>query len=87
MSTWFVPLVDKLFGPTNSKFWSECAAKGKVSSHPVWELAADTVVSCRIVLLGDAAYMASPRTGAGAYTAMVDALVLGQVISKFSKVS
>ena len=28
------------------------------------------------MLLGDAAHMASPRTGAGAYAAMVDAVVL-----------
>jgi 2-polyprenyl-6-methoxyphenol hydroxylase-like FAD-dependent oxidoreductase len=33
-------------------------------------------VNNRILLLGDAANMASPRTGAGAYTAMVDAVVL-----------
>ena len=50
----------------------------QVSAHPVWELAADRVVRGRLALLGDAAHMASPRTGAGAYTAMVDAVVLGR---------
>jgi 2-polyprenyl-6-methoxyphenol hydroxylase-like FAD-dependent oxidoreductase len=54
----------------------------------VWELACDQVVNCRddgtvgrIILLGDAAHMSSPRTGAGAYTAMKDAVVLGECLS------
>ena len=52
-------------------------------THPsVWELACDPVVNRRVVLLGDAAHMSSPRTGAGAYTAMVDAVVLGQAFEK-----
>ena len=63
---WFVPLVRKLFGSANEAFWAACVAHGKVSAHPVWELAADRVVSGRVLLLGDAAHMASPRTGAGA---------------------
>ena len=48
----------------------------------MWEFAADTVVNQRIVLLGDAAHMASPRTGAGAYTAMVDAVTLGTALQQ-----
>ena len=36
----------------------------------------DKVVNNRILLLSDAAYMARPRAGAGAYSAMVDAIVL-----------
>lgn len=32
---------------------------------------------------GDKAHMASPRTGAGAYTAMVDAVVMGRAFGKF----
>lgn len=77
---WFVPLVRALFGDRNATFWESCATAGKVSPHPVWEFAADTVVNNRVVLLGDAAHMASPRTGAGAYTAMVDAVTLGAAL-------
>ena len=76
MPEWFVPFVRTLFGEGNAAYWAACAAHGKVSAHPVWELAADRVVHGRLALLGDAAHMASPRTGAGAYTAMVDAVVL-----------
>lgn len=68
---WFVPFVHHLFGARNAKFWQQCSQQGKVSPHPVWELAADRVVAGRIVILGDAAHMASPRTGAGAYTAVM----------------
>lgn len=77
---WFVPLVRALFGDRNATFWDSCATAGKVSPHPVWEFAADTVVNNRVLLLGDAAHMASPRTGAGAYTAMVDAATLGAAL-------
>lgn len=78
---WLVPFVRKLFGEGNARYWAACATHGKVSAHPVWEMAADRVVHHRIALLGDAAHMASPRTGAGAYTAMVDAVVLGRAVA------
>lgn len=78
---WFVPFVRKIFGEGNAKFWQGCSQKGKVAPHPVWEFAADRVVNGRVVLLGDAAHMASPRTGAGAYTAMMDAHVFEQAMS------
>jgi len=81
---WFVPFVRKMFNEPSARFWSECLQKGKVSAHPVWELASDRVVKGRVALLGDAAHMASPRTGAGAYTAMTDAWVLGQAMSQAS---
>jgi 2-polyprenyl-6-methoxyphenol hydroxylase-like FAD-dependent oxidoreductase len=79
---WFIPVVRALFGDRNATFWEACTASGKVSAHPVWEFAADTVVNQRIILLGDAAHMASPRTGAGAYTAMVDAVTLGTALEQ-----
>jgi salicylate hydroxylase len=79
---WFIPLVRQLFGDRNARFWEKCAESGKVSPHPVWELAADRVVNRRVALLGDAAHMSSPRTGAGAYTAMVDAVVMGAAIEQ-----
>ncbi|CAK0894053.1 unnamed protein product [Prorocentrum cordatum] len=79
---WFVPFIRRFFGDWNAKFWQQCSDQGKVSPHPVWEFAADRVVANRIVLLGDAAHMASPRTGAGAYTAMCDSVVLGEALQK-----
>ena len=79
---WFIPVVRALFGDRNATFWEACTASGKVSAHPVWEFAADIVVDQRIMLLGDAAHMASPRTGAGAYTAMVDAVTLGAALQQ-----
>jgi 2-polyprenyl-6-methoxyphenol hydroxylase-like FAD-dependent oxidoreductase len=81
---WFAPLITALFGAQNGRFWEACARLGKVSPHPVWELAAHPVTRGRIALLGDAAHMASPRTGAGAFTAMVDAVVLGLALERTS---
>ena len=80
--SWFLPVVQKLFGESNTLFWSLCLKHGKVSPHPIWELACDRVVNGRIALLGDAAHMASPHTGAGAYTAMVDAVVLSEAMQE-----
>ena len=76
---WWLPLVIKLFGSqsSNTAYWSAVVQHGKITCHPVWELhGLDRVVAGRIALLGDAAHMASPRTGAGAYSAMLDALVM-----------
>lgn len=73
---WFLPFIDHLFDKPTLKFWENAIRFGKVSPHPVWEFVTETVVKNRILLLGDAAHMASPRTGAGAYSAMVDAIVL-----------
>eukprot|EP00978_Attheya_sp_CCMP212_P007819 scaffold18163_cov55-Attheya_sp.AAC.4 len=83
---WFVPFTRECFGESAGKFWDECVRKGKVSPHAVWEMSADRVVNGRVVLLGDAAHMASPRTGAGAYTAMVDAVVLGRAFAQAADV-
>lgn len=77
---WFVPFVTRFLGEYNGQFWNKCCKEGKVSPHAVWEFAADQVVNNRIVLLGDAAHMATPRTGAGAYTAMLDAKLLGSLL-------
>jgi 2-polyprenyl-6-methoxyphenol hydroxylase-like FAD-dependent oxidoreductase len=73
---WFLPFIDQLFDKPTLKFWETAIKYGKVSPHPVWEFAAEKTVNNRIILIGDAAHMASPRTGAGAYSAMVDAVVL-----------
>jgi len=80
---WFVPLTKALFGERNAEFWADCVKHGKVTPHPIWEFAADPAVAARIALLGDAAHLSSPRTGAGAYTAMVDAWALGTAFGFF----
>jgi 2-polyprenyl-6-methoxyphenol hydroxylase-like FAD-dependent oxidoreductase len=73
---WFLPFIDHLFDKPTLQFWEIAIQYGKVSPHPVWEFVTEKVVQNRILLLGDAAHMASPRTGAGAYSAMVDAVIL-----------
>jgi 2-polyprenyl-6-methoxyphenol hydroxylase-like FAD-dependent oxidoreductase len=73
---WFLPFIDHLFDKPTLKFWETAIQSGKVSPHPVWEFVAEKVVQNRVLLVGDAAHMASPRTGAGAFSAMVDAVVL-----------
>jgi 2-polyprenyl-6-methoxyphenol hydroxylase-like FAD-dependent oxidoreductase len=73
---WFLPFIDHLFDKPTLKFWETANQYGKVSPHPVWEFVTEKVVQNRILLLGDSAHMASPRTGAGAFSAMVDAVVL-----------
>ena len=44
--------------------------------HPQYDYAADSVRAGRLLLVGDAAHMASPRTAVGAHTAILDALSL-----------
>ena len=52
---------------------------GDISPHPQYEFGAiERVHRDRILLLGDAAHMASPRTAVGAHTAILDALALRQ---------
>lgn len=83
---WFLPFIGHLFDKPTLKFWETANQYGKVSPHPVWEFVAEKVVQNRILLLGDAAHMASPRTGAGAYTAMVDAVVLEAALKQGKKI-
>ncbi|GMH75142.1 hypothetical protein TrRE_jg10375 [Triparma retinervis] len=71
---WFHSMISALFDERTATFWKECAVHGKVTPHAVWELACKRAVKGRIALAGDAAHMASPRTGAGAYTGMRDAV-------------
>ncbi len=48
------------------------AVRGKITPLPQHEFAAKRVVEGRLLLVGDAAHMASPRTGAGAHTAVLE---------------
>jgi 2-polyprenyl-6-methoxyphenol hydroxylase-like FAD-dependent oxidoreductase len=73
---WFIPLVRQLFGPDWAGMWSAVASFGKFSPRPVYQYCAHTAVAGRVLLLGDAAHMASPNTGCGARAAFADALSL-----------
>lgn len=77
---WFLPLFEKQFGDVNggdlARFMETAAVKGKISPSPQFEFAADRVVNGRVVIIGDAAHMASPRTASGAHTAILDAMGL-----------
>jgi 2-polyprenyl-6-methoxyphenol hydroxylase-like FAD-dependent oxidoreductase len=57
-------------------------AVGAVSLHPVCEYLPERMARGRLCLVGDAAHLASPITGAGARTAMVDALALGEALGE-----
>ena len=58
-------------------------AKGEMKPHPQYEFGATRLVHRgRLVLLGDAAHMASPRTAVGAHTAILDALALREAFIK-----
>eukprot|EP00630_Chrysocystis_fragilis_P000419 CAMPEP_0197387936 /NCGR_PEP_ID=MMETSP1165-20131217/793_1 /TAXON_ID=284809 /ORGANISM="Chrysocystis fragilis, Strain CCMP3189" /LENGTH=355 /DNA_ID=CAMNT_0042913269 /DNA_START=93 /DNA_END=1160 /DNA_ORIENTATION=+ len=81
--TWFLPVVEATLGATAAQLWRTIVDKGKVTPHPVWLFAADRVVNDRLALLGDAAHTATPRTARGAYTALVDAAVLGIALEQF----
>jgi len=54
--------------------------EGEVQPHPQYEFAAERVHRGRVILLGDAAHMASPRTAVGAHTAILDALALREAL-------
>jgi 2-polyprenyl-6-methoxyphenol hydroxylase-like FAD-dependent oxidoreductase len=49
---------------------------GEIKPHPQYEFGATKVRQDRILLVGDAAHMASPRTAVGAHSAILDALAL-----------
>ncbi len=53
-------------------------AEGVIAPHPVFERSPDKLATGRVVLVGDAAHLASPITGGGARMAMEDAWVLGE---------
>ncbi|CAJ1966757.1 unnamed protein product [Cylindrotheca closterium] len=62
----------------------ECIRQhGEVSPHPQYEFGRiEKVHEGRVVILGDAAHMASPRTAVGAHTAILDALALKDSFEK-----
>jgi 2-polyprenyl-6-methoxyphenol hydroxylase-like FAD-dependent oxidoreductase len=56
-------------------------AQGSIAPHPVHEFAASTMTRERVVLVGDAAHLASPITGSGGRLAMEDALTLADALA------
>ena len=79
---WLIPLVDQDFGGQWSKLWRQAFAHGKVNPHSVWEFCAKRVVNGKVCIIGDCAHMASPNTGAGAHSAMLDAVALGETYAE-----
>lgn len=85
---WFLPFVRRLFarhaGGQVLKF-TEAALEGKgnnkITPSPVFEFGVNRTVSGRVVVMGDAAHMASPFTAGGAHTAMLDAVALGEALA------
>jgi 2-polyprenyl-6-methoxyphenol hydroxylase-like FAD-dependent oxidoreductase len=77
---WFLRFFRKHFGRYNRggvyAVMEAAARVGKVTALPQYEFAAEKVVTGRLVLTGDAAHMASPRTASGAHTAVLDAAAL-----------
>jgi len=83
---WFLPFVRRTFrnhGGGEILRWIEaCAAEGKVTPQPLYEFMAEKVVNGRLILMGDAAHMASPRTAAGAHTGILDAAGLFEAFTR-----
>ncbi|KAL3816654.1 hypothetical protein ACHAXA_000832 [Cyclostephanos tholiformis] len=77
---WSSEFYRKMFGHIDGgelcRVMEAAARVGKISPMPQYEFASSKVVNGRVVLLGDAAHMASPRTAAGAHTAVLDAMAL-----------
>lgn len=86
LPSWFMPFVRRQFahhaGGEVLKWLELCALKGKITPQPLYEFGADKVVAGRILMIGDAAHMASPRTAAGAHTGILDALGLLEAFSR-----
>ncbi|KAJ3023776.1 UNVERIFIED_CONTAM: hypothetical protein HDU68_008459 [Siphonaria sp. JEL0065] len=85
---WFLPHVRRTFGKHKQLVqWIEMAVNGpgRVSMNPLFEFGADVVTNKRIILIGDAAHMASPSTAAGAHTGVLDAAGLLEAFAKFPR--
>ena len=81
---WFMPFMRRVFRPhPNIVQWLEIAhVKGKITPQPLFEFKANRVTNGRLIMLGDAAHMASPRTAAGAHTGILDAAGLLVALSE-----
>jgi hypothetical protein len=75
---WFLPLFSRNFDhtPWLVSLVERMIERGEVVPHPQYHFASKQVTRGRVVMIGDAAHMASPRTAVGAHTAIIDALDL-----------
>lgn len=81
---WFVAWFKQTFGHLNGelgRFFEAAATKGKITPSAQYEFVADRIVAGRVALVGDAAHQATPRTGAGAHTAVLDAVGLWEAFA------
>jgi 2-polyprenyl-6-methoxyphenol hydroxylase-like FAD-dependent oxidoreductase len=62
-------------------------ADGVFAPHPVFEFAPDTMVRDRLVVVGDAAHLASPITGSGGRMAMADAIALRNALGEGASIT
>lgn len=85
LPSWFLPFVSRNFGHCANgevlRWFTACSLKGKITPQPLYEFMAEKVVAGRLVVIGDAAHMASPATAAGAHTGMLDVAGLFQSFS------
>lgn len=77
---WFMPFFKEKFGRHAGgevyRAMAAAAKYGKITPNPQYEFCASQIVKGRLVLVGDAAHTAVPRTAAGAHTAILDGLGL-----------
>jgi 2-polyprenyl-6-methoxyphenol hydroxylase-like FAD-dependent oxidoreductase len=77
--SWFLTHMTRQFEhvPHLVSLVQQIVEQGELQPHPQYEFGnIDKVHKGRVLLLGDAAHMASPRTAVGAHTAILDALAL-----------
>jgi len=83
---WLLPLYTQHFGAHANgelvRLFEAFATKGSLVPHPQYDYVADRISAGRVVLVGDAAHMASPRTAAGAHTAVLDALAMREEFAR-----
>ena len=84
---WFLPYVRRKLarqGGGQIVKWIElCHTVGKITPKPLYEFKANKVVNGRVIIIGDAAHLATPGTALGANTAVSDAAGLFEVFSKY----
>ena len=87
---WFLSHMKQHFSnvPHLVPLMEQIVQKGELTPHPQYEFGnIDQVHKGRVLLLGDAAHMASPRTAVGAHTAILDALALQEAMAPLLQTS
>jgi len=82
---WFLRFVEAKFGRVANgeilRLFKALASNNALTGRPMYEFGADAVSAGRIIMIGDAAHMASPRTAVGAHTAVQDAVALREAFA------